>query len=328
MDPLMVTVHRGAAWFAPENTLPAFEYAIAYDVPMIEIDVQQTRDGRYVVFHDFDLKDRTGQDGLIQTMTYDEVKAVNIVGGGSMGEDWGSSEYNPSYMPDLEEVLALASAHDVGINFDLKESVFNTASVALLAAEYPGVIENSIFQPYVPGRAEQIVAAVPDASIMLNPVGDENFEGTWPPAAAFYAAATEYDWFGSDIYLYTPETIAAIHDACDFVQPNIYSDNKDQEAEGFLEAVRRGADGVMVNHPDLAADLLDQPVPTTIQVADGIACLLGHDDLGLPGKTLSIDGVDNTTGRGGCISLPATWTSLSFAGDGSALGSSFQTEAV
>ena len=313
LEDFRVTVHRGAAQLAPENTIPAFEYAIAYGVDMIEVDIQQTLDGRYVVFHDFDIKDRTGQDGLIQLMTYDEVKAVNTVG--DDGDKWKGSAYDPSYMPDLEEVLALASEHGVGINFDLKESVYNTASVALLAAEYPGVIENSIFQPYVPGRAEQIVAAVPEAQIMLNP------QFTTPPAA-LYAAGAEYDWFGSDLSWYPAEAVAAIHDACGFVQPNVYSDNKTQEATDLQAAMAVGADGAMVNNPDVAAAELGEPVATTITTDGSLACLVGHHGLGLPGKTLSVDGTALITGVGGCVTPQTGWTKASFAGDASALPSS------
>ncbi|MEA2452969.1 MAG: hypothetical protein QOG04_1679 [Actinomycetota bacterium] len=315
-----ITVHRGAAQLAPENTVPAYEYAIAYDVDMIEIDVQQTLDHRYVVFHDWDIESRTGQPGKIPLMTYAEVKAINVVqkGSGLVGR-WKGSAYDPSYMPDLEEILALASQHGVGINFDLKESVYDTADVALLAAQYPGVIEKSIFQPYVPARAEQILAAVPDAKIMLNP------QFSTPPGA-LYVAGAEYDWFGSDLPWYPAEAIVAIHDACALVQPNVYSDNKATEAADLQAALDRGVDGAMVNNPDVAADVLDQPVPTSIVVDGSTACLLGHHDLGLPGKPLDIDGTALTTAKGGCVPLPTEWTSITFAGDGSALASSLSTQ--
>ncbi|KAA3622583.1 MAG: glycerophosphodiester phosphodiesterase, partial [Bacteroidetes bacterium] len=38
--------HRGAAALAPENTLAAVEKGLAYNPDRIEIDVQQTKDGR------------------------------------------------------------------------------------------------------------------------------------------------------------------------------------------------------------------------------------------------------------------------------------------
>lgn len=320
VEDFRITVHRGATRHAPENTIPAFEYAIAYGLDMIEVDVQQTLDGRYVVFHDYDLKNRTGQDGLIQLMTYDEVKSINTVG--DEGDPWKGSAYDPSYMPDLEEVLALASKHDVGISFDLKESVYNTASVALLAAEYPGVIERSIFHPYVPGRAEQIVAAVPEAQILVTPYWSE----LMVTPASYYAAAAEYDWFGSDLAWYPPEAIVAIHDACDYVLPNVYSDDQAKETAGLEAALAAGADGAMVNHPEVAADVLNEPVQTSIAVSGSQACLVGFHDLGLPGKTLTVDGMTMTSGVGGCVEVPAAWSSIVFAGDGSAQPSSITAQ--
>jgi glycerophosphoryl diester phosphodiesterase len=320
LEDFRITVHRGATRHAPENTIPAFEYAIAYGLDMIEVDVQQTLDGRYVVFHDYDLKNRTGQDGLVQLMTYDEVKSINTVG--DEGDPWKGSAYDPSYMPDLEEVLALASKHGVGISFDLKESVYNTANVALLAAEYPGVIERSIFQPYVPGRAEQIVAAVPDAQILVTPY----WSTLAVSPASYYAAGAEYDWFGSDLDWFPAEAVVAIHDACDFVQPVVYSDDQVKERAGLEAALAVGADGAMVNHPEVAADVLNEPVETSIAVGGSQACLVGFHDLGLPGKRLTVDDTTATSGVGGCVEVPAGWSSIVFAGDGSAQPSSVTAE--
>lgn len=313
LEDMRITVHRGAANLAPENTIPAFEYAIAYGLDMIEVDVQQTLDGRYVVLHDYEVDDKTDGSGLISLMTYDQVTALNAAD----NDRWRGSEYDPTFVPGLEEVLALASEHAVGISFDLKETVWNAAGVALLAAKYPGVIERSIFQPYVPGRTEQILAVAPDATVMFN----SQIEGT--PPAVLYALGAEYDWFGSSLPLFPPEAIVAIHDACDFVQPNVYQGDVTGTEAGDLAYARAiGADGAMVNNPDVAADVLDRPVVTMIEVAGTTACLVGHHALGLPGKTLEIDGAPVTTRRGGCVPLPVPWSSISFAGDGSALPSS------
>lgn len=313
LERMRITVHRGAANLAPEDTIPAFEYAIAYGLDMIEVDVQQTLDGRYVVLHDYQVDKKTDGSGYVPAMTYDEVTALNAAD----NDRWRGSEYDPTFVPGLEQVLALASAHGVGINFDLKESVTNTAGVALLAAGYPGIIERSIFQPYVPGRAEQIVAVAPDAAIMHNSQSEDT------PPAAYYAIGAEYDWFGSSMPNYTPEVIAAIHDACDFVQPNVYQGDVTGTEAGDLAYARAvGADGAMVNNPDVAADVLDRPVATSIAFTGSSACLVGHHGLGLPGKTLRIDGTPTTTRRGGCAPLPVNWNTVTFPGDGSALPSS------
>jgi glycerophosphoryl diester phosphodiesterase len=307
VEHMRITVHRGAANLAPEDTIPAFEYAIAYDMDMIEVDVQQTLDGRYVVLHDYDTADKTDGEGLVPLMTYDEVTALNAAD----NDRWRGSEYDPTPVPGLEEVLQLASDHGVGINFDLKETVWNAAGVALLASQYPGVIERSIFQPYVPARTEQILAVAPDATVMHNSQSEDT------PASLYYALGVEYDWFGSSMPNYPAHVIAAIHDACDAVQPNVYQGDVTGSEAGDLAYARSiGADGAMVNNPDVAAAVLDRPVATSIVLEDGRACLVGHHGLGLPGKSVDVDGSHATTARGGCV--PWAGGPVTFAGDDSA----------
>jgi len=51
----LVIAHRGWSARYPENTLPAIRAAIRLGVDMVEIDVQETRDGELVVFHDYRL---------------------------------------------------------------------------------------------------------------------------------------------------------------------------------------------------------------------------------------------------------------------------------
>jgi len=44
--------HRGARWVRPENTIPAFEYALEVGVDTLELDTLITKDGKVVVHHD------------------------------------------------------------------------------------------------------------------------------------------------------------------------------------------------------------------------------------------------------------------------------------
>src|SRR5437764_2744447 len=50
--PVWIVGHRGAPRRAHENTLDSFDFAEAEGADAIELDVQQTRDGELVVFHD------------------------------------------------------------------------------------------------------------------------------------------------------------------------------------------------------------------------------------------------------------------------------------
>ena len=311
LEQTKVMVHRGAALLAPENTIESLEYAVAYGVDYVEIDVQQTIDGRYVVFHDQTVDAKTDGSGYIAAMTYDQATALNTAD----NPTWKGSEYDPSYLISLESALQRAQELGAGFSFDLKESVSNAAGVALLVKQYPDVFARSIFQPYVQGRTEQIIAATPDATIMLNPLVD-----IFPTPSYYGFARTQYTWFGSDLDVYPAERIAAIHDGCSFVLPNVYSNNPVTERRDIDVAIARGADGVMVNQPDVAMATLERPVATRIVTGDGIACLVGHADQGLPGKLLDVDGSTVATRRGGCVAYAGG--PVSFAGDASALASS------
>jgi len=47
-----VVAHRGASYYAPENTVPAFIIARELGADYMECDVQRTRDGKLIIFHD------------------------------------------------------------------------------------------------------------------------------------------------------------------------------------------------------------------------------------------------------------------------------------
>lgn len=54
----LVIAHRGYSAIAPENTLPAFERALAAGADLVELDYHHSKDGALVVLHDYTL-DRT-----------------------------------------------------------------------------------------------------------------------------------------------------------------------------------------------------------------------------------------------------------------------------
>jgi len=81
--------HRGGAGLWPENTLFAFQQAIAADFDGAELDVQLTRDGELAVFHDFLLKPELCRHGdarwlsrrerrLIRDLDSAEVKEFDV----------------------------------------------------------------------------------------------------------------------------------------------------------------------------------------------------------------------------------------------------------
>lgn len=76
----LVIAHRGASAEAPENTLAAFRRALALKVDGLELDVQVTRDGVPVVFHDQALRRLTGAPRRLATQTWRELKELRVHG--------------------------------------------------------------------------------------------------------------------------------------------------------------------------------------------------------------------------------------------------------
>jgi glycerophosphoryl diester phosphodiesterase len=76
----LVIAHRGASAHRPENTLPAFELAVAQRADMIETDLHRTRDGAIVITHDEDLSGLGGR-GEIAGATLAEIRALDAGGG-------------------------------------------------------------------------------------------------------------------------------------------------------------------------------------------------------------------------------------------------------
>ena len=81
----VLVAHRGASYTAPESTLPAIKTAIESGIDYIELDVQRTKDGELVIFHDTNLLRLTNAKSVfpdkenyeLQNFTLEELKRLN-----------------------------------------------------------------------------------------------------------------------------------------------------------------------------------------------------------------------------------------------------------
>src|SRR3954447_16095569 len=72
--------HRGGAGDWPENTMPAFEGAVALGYRYVETDVHVTADGVLLAFHDDRLARVTNRSGLIAEQPWREVRLARVDG--------------------------------------------------------------------------------------------------------------------------------------------------------------------------------------------------------------------------------------------------------
>src|ERR1051325_972939 len=108
---IQVHGHRGARGMRPENTIPAFEYAIAQGVDALELDMAVTRDNVVVVSHDPELRAPicTGprDRAVIRELALAEVRQWDC--GAKLNPLFPKQQPAPgTRMPTLDEVFALA----------------------------------------------------------------------------------------------------------------------------------------------------------------------------------------------------------------------------
>jgi glycerophosphoryl diester phosphodiesterase len=123
---IQVHGHRGARAMRPENTLPAFEYAIAQGVDALELDMAVTRDDVIVVSHDPVLEPPvcTGPGGkaVIHELTLAQVREWDC--GAKQNPAFPKQQAVPgTRMPTLEEVFALAPRGKFLFNIETKSFV-------------------------------------------------------------------------------------------------------------------------------------------------------------------------------------------------------------
>jgi len=77
--------HRGASEYAPENTLCSFYLGLLQGANGIETDVQRTKDGHLVLFHDDTVDRVTDGSGRVEDFTLNELKELKVYGNSTAG---------------------------------------------------------------------------------------------------------------------------------------------------------------------------------------------------------------------------------------------------
>ena len=106
---VFVIAHRGDWRGAPENSLQAIENAIRMGVDMVEIDIQRTKDGNFILMHDKTLNRTSTGKGAVADYTTDELKAFKLKSGHNIK--------SRRSIPTLEEALNLCKDR-ILINID------------------------------------------------------------------------------------------------------------------------------------------------------------------------------------------------------------------
>ncbi len=154
-----VIAHRGASAHAPENTLAAFELAVAQGADAIEFDVKLTRDGHVVVLHDQTVDRTTDGRGDLREFPLEALRQLDA---GARFAD----RFRGERIPTLEEVFE-AVGRRILINIELTNYATPldglVPAVAALVKKF-GLEERVLFSSFYPHnlrRAKRLLPQVP-----------------------------------------------------------------------------------------------------------------------------------------------------------------------
>lgn len=174
----VIFAHRGASAHAPENTLAAFELALAQNADAIELDVKLSADRQAVVIHDSTVDRTTGVHGLVKDLSFAELRSLDAGAFFSEG-------YRGEKIPSLEEVFEAVGKRTF-INVELTN--YNTPrdplveTVCILVKKF-GLQERVLFSSFLASnlsKARTFLPEVPGGLLALN-----GFLGAWARSFGF-----------------------------------------------------------------------------------------------------------------------------------------------
>lgn len=153
-----IWAHRGCSYAFPENTLAAFRAACEVPgITGIELDVQLSKDGQVVIFHDEKIDRLMDAEGNVGDYSLEELQKMRFRDWDYAGHEAGGAEESRMCIPTLEEVLRLVKPYsaekNIKINIELKNSVVRykgmEEKVLALVGQYgmEGYIVYSSFNP-------------------------------------------------------------------------------------------------------------------------------------------------------------------------------------
>ncbi|HLH62712.1 MAG TPA: glycerophosphodiester phosphodiesterase [Ktedonobacteraceae bacterium] len=255
--------HRGGAALAPQNTLAAFRNALTLPIDAIELDVQMSRDGYVVVFHDTLVEKLTNGSGNMLDLDFAYLRRLDAAAHFPGG--WPE----PQRIPTLREVLDLAKGH-VRVYIEIKSSERNGVH-----GRYPNIAEAVVGDVRAAGMLTQALIISFDWKVLsvvkaLEPAlqtGAIVSDDVWNPRTDHAlqtltekVSSLGFNWINMDCRLFTHDMPGAAHQHG--LQLGVWTVNSIVEMRRFAAA---GVDSITSDRPDLFAQL-----PFLVNVDDQI----------------------------------------------------------
>jgi glycerophosphoryl diester phosphodiesterase len=236
----MVIAHRGASSYAPENTVAAFDRAVAMGIAHAELDVQFTKDGHIVVIHDDAVDRTTNGKGKVAEHTLAELKALDA---GS----W-AFQYPNERIPTLGEVLERYKGL-LHLHVEIKANAEGLSRRTADLVRGYGMTDSVTITSFHVERLEEVRAYAPELPTgWLVPLGPGR---PWDDAIIAESKKLGLTQVCPRADLVTPELVNRLHREGFAVRAWGVSNE-----ELMRRVVDAGADGMTINFPDRLVEYL------------------------------------------------------------------------
>lgn len=234
----IIFAHRGASAHAPENTLAAFELALAQGADGIELDVKLSADGHVVVIHDPTTDRTTGAYGRVKDLSLAELRGLNA---GS----FYSANFSTEKIPMLEEVFE-TFGKKIFINVELTN--YNTPrdhlveSVCMLVKKF-NVQKHVMFSSFYASNLSKARSYLPEVPCGL--LAFNGLIGAW--ARSFGFAFGKYAALHPYLKDVTPQQVQRVHRLKGRV--HVWTVNAEEDMRRLFGW---GVDAIFTDDPQLA----------------------------------------------------------------------------
>ena len=136
-----VFAHRGACEHALENSLKAFKKAWELGADGIELDIQLSKEGIPVVYHDPQLSRLAGSNKLVNECSLEQLQSFKL------GKPW-KRLFSAYTIPTFEEVLVWANQRQMPLNIELKSTVLENTDALFRMLDGLQLPEGSHFSSF------------------------------------------------------------------------------------------------------------------------------------------------------------------------------------
>lgn len=250
----LVIAHQGGNGLWPDNTLYAFEHAVALGVDELEMDIHSTQDGVLVVIHDDTVDRTTDGTGPVQGFTLAELQALDAA------YDWTSDD-GVSF-PHRGQGITIPTVEEVFTAFP------DTRMVIEIKQTDPSIVDSFCSLIREHGKTEQVVVASFDAGTI------KAFRRACPEVATsasqqevmvFYGLSTAFlgaAYSPPAEAMQVPEYRSGIHVTTRRFVNTAHRRNVDvhvwtvNDVEAMQRLIDLGVDGIITDYPDRLLELL------------------------------------------------------------------------